>query len=63
MIDVVCFCGRSYSFTNDVGVCPKCGERVSLNRGYAVEEHKGREEPAPRLSRLAEKASPEEIAA
>jgi hypothetical protein len=30
MIDVACFCGCSFSFAGDEGVCPQCGERVSF---------------------------------
>lgn len=29
MIDVACFCGRRYSFSGGVGVCPNCGEYAS----------------------------------
>lgn len=32
MINVVCYCGRAYSFTGDVGTCPHCGEYVSFIR-------------------------------
>jgi hypothetical protein len=30
MIDVVCFCGCSYSFLGDAGACPDCGEVASM---------------------------------
>jgi hypothetical protein len=30
MIDVVCFCGCSYSFGGDEGACPQCGEIATL---------------------------------
>jgi hypothetical protein len=32
MIDVACFCGCSYSFVGNAGICPKCGERTSFAR-------------------------------
>jgi predicted amidophosphoribosyltransferase len=31
MIDVACFCGYSFSFSGDEGVCPQCGEPVSFS--------------------------------
>ena len=30
MIEVACFCGRRYSFSGDVGVCPQCDEYVTI---------------------------------
>ncbi len=30
MTDVACFCGCLYSFSGEVGVCPKCGDYASL---------------------------------
>jgi hypothetical protein len=30
MINVVCYCGCEYSFTDDMGRCPRCGEHVFL---------------------------------
>ena len=30
MTDVACFCGCLYSFSGEVGACPKCGEFASL---------------------------------
>lgn len=38
MIDVACFCGCSYSFVGDGGVCPSCGESVSFPRVSAPED-------------------------
>jgi hypothetical protein len=32
MIDVVCFCGNSYSFIGNAGACPHCGEVVTFAR-------------------------------
>lgn len=26
MVDVICFCGFSYSFSGDRAVCPNCGD-------------------------------------
>jgi hypothetical protein len=30
MIDVVCFCGHTYSFAGDEASCPRCGESLTL---------------------------------
>jgi hypothetical protein len=30
MIDVVCFCGCTYSFEGEEAACPRCGEALSL---------------------------------
>jgi hypothetical protein len=30
MIDVVCFCGCTYSFEGEEAACPRCGEGLSL---------------------------------
>lgn len=32
MTDVACFCGRGYSFSGEVGVCPQCGEQTTFSR-------------------------------
>jgi hypothetical protein len=32
MADVSCFCGCCYSFTGDIGICPQCGEHVTMTR-------------------------------
>lgn len=44
MIDVACFCGTAYSFDGDVGVCPKCGEVVSLVGAFPATERRMLEE-------------------
>ena len=44
MIDVVCFCGRYYRFTGDIGVCPSCGEYTSFARVSPEEEQQMRRE-------------------
>ena len=43
MAYVACFCGCQYSFRGDAGVCPHCGEYVSLTRPSAAEENEMRE--------------------
>jgi hypothetical protein len=43
MIDVVCFCGCSYSFVGDAGTCPRCGELVSFGRPSANEAQRAGE--------------------
>jgi hypothetical protein len=30
MINVACFCGRSYSFEGRMGACPGCGEIAAI---------------------------------
>jgi len=30
MAEVACYCGCSYSFFDDVGACPQCGEVATL---------------------------------
>jgi hypothetical protein len=62
MINVVCFCGCSYSFADDTGACPKCGEPVTLTRVSTGEVQEMREGPG-RLSRAAGDLSGHEQAA
>lgn len=38
MTDVACFCGTSYSFDGDLGVCPKCGEGVNMVSAFPAAE-------------------------
>lgn len=45
MIDVACFCGRVYSFSGDIGVCPQCGECADLAHVTPAEAHEMRREP------------------
>lgn len=44
MPDVVCFCGCYYRFTSDIGVCPRCGEYMSLARVSPEEGQQMRDE-------------------
>jgi|HubBroStandDraft_4_1064222.scaffolds.fasta_scaffold347871_2 hypothetical protein len=30
MVNVACFCGRSYSFAGQAGACPGCGEIAAI---------------------------------
>ena len=46
MTDVACFCGCVYSFHEDVGVCPRCGEYASLSRTSVEAEQQMRYELA-----------------
>ena len=44
MMNVACFCGCSYSFAGNSGVCPKCGEHLALtpsvtDEGQAMDAH------------------------
>jgi hypothetical protein len=43
-MDVACFCGCSYSFVADFGVCPACGEYVTLRRVSEAEARQMRAE-------------------
>jgi len=38
MIDVVCFCGCTYSFEGATAACPRCGEPVTLTPPAADED-------------------------
>jgi hypothetical protein len=44
MMNVVCFCGCTYSFSGDLGVCPKCGEYVTFSHVPMDEERQMRGE-------------------
>lgn len=59
MINVVCFCGCSYSFAGDTGACPECGEPVTFVRASADEIPEQREPVSPPASEPA----PHELAA
>jgi hypothetical protein len=63
MINVACFCGCSYSFTGDAGVCPQCGEAVTFT-GAPVTEAQDQRDQLGRLSkRSVHDVPPEEMAA
>jgi hypothetical protein len=59
MIDVTCFCGRSYSFTGDEGTCPECHERVSLTGRPAAEVRQMDDQLGGRTSQTDESPSQE----
>ncbi len=61
MIDVVCFCGCSYSFEGDTGACPECGEPVTFVRASADE--RGTPGERERLSPPGRDPAPHELAA
>jgi hypothetical protein len=44
MMDVACFCGWVYSVSGDLGVCPNCGDYVTLSRVAVEEERQMRRE-------------------
>jgi hypothetical protein len=44
MIEVDCFCGCVYAFSADIGVCPKCGEYVTIPRVTTAEVRQIRRE-------------------
>ena len=44
MSSVACFCGCVYSFSGDVGVCPKCGVHTTYNHVAIEEERQMRRE-------------------
>lgn len=44
MSDVVCFCGCYYRFAGDIGMCPRCGEYLSLTSVSPEEEQQMRDE-------------------
>ncbi|MFZ0089018.1 MAG: hypothetical protein WAL63_05910 [Solirubrobacteraceae bacterium] len=37
MTDVACFCGCSFSFAGEIGMCPRCGEGVTLTLAAAAD--------------------------
>jgi hypothetical protein len=63
MIDVVCFCGSSYSFVGDAGACPQCGEHVSFARRPTPEAHTTRDELGQLLKLTEDQMPPDEMAA
>jgi hypothetical protein len=63
MINVVCFCGRSYSFEGELSSCPQCGELVSFTRGAEVEAEGTQGRFDRLLTKLAIDLPPEEMAA
>jgi hypothetical protein len=44
MIEVDCFCGCVYAFSDDIGVCPRCGEHVMIPRVRTAEMRQMRRE-------------------
>lgn len=62
MIDVVCFCGCTYSFHGDTGACPTCGETVTFRRASCDERDETSEEQG-RLSPVAGELASNELAA
>jgi hypothetical protein len=63
MIDVVCFCGNSYSFTGDAGACPQCGEVVTFERAGADGAREEDAHTAEPSRRAIQDERPEDIAA
>jgi hypothetical protein len=53
MIDVICFCGCSYSFAGDAGSCPDCGELVSIPTSGSS-DHAAHDRTQPLLIDVAE---------
>jgi predicted ATP-dependent serine protease len=43
-MDVACFCGCRFSSARDLGMCPDCGEYVTLSRVSDTEESQMRAE-------------------
>jgi hypothetical protein len=43
-MDVACFCGCRFSCAGDLGMCPGCGEYVSLSHVSDAEEKQMRTE-------------------
>jgi predicted ATP-dependent serine protease len=43
-MDVACFCGCRFSSAHDLGMCPDCGEYVTLSRVSDTEESQMRAE-------------------
>ncbi|HTP18930.1 MAG TPA: hypothetical protein VMJ65_04960 [Solirubrobacteraceae bacterium] len=46
MTNVACFCGCSFSFEGEIGMCPRCGEYTSFTTVTPEEEQRMREELA-----------------
>ncbi len=63
MIDVVCFCGCSYSFVGDAGACPRCGEDLILSTTFGDDAHGAGDESKLPSRPLIETAAAEELAA
>jgi hypothetical protein len=63
MINVVCYCGCTYSFAGDVGSCPKCGEHVSFTRGSDAGPQDTGETIAKIAAHVSGGSPPEELAA
>jgi hypothetical protein len=61
MINVVCFCGCTYSFAGDVGTCPQCGEHLSFARGLDAQDRQ--ETIAMIVARASSGSTPEDLAA
>jgi hypothetical protein len=63
MIDVVCFCGRLYSFADDEGACPECAELVTVPGRSAAEAQEIGEQLRELMTQSAEDSPPQEMAA
>jgi hypothetical protein len=63
MIDVICFCGNSYSFVGDAGACPQCGEPVTFKSAGTQHARGGGEPAAERTSGTIRDERPEDMAA
>jgi hypothetical protein len=63
MIDVVCFCGNSYSFIGNGGACPRCGELVTMPSASADQTRRLSEPFGHRPRHAGEDERPEERAA
>ena len=63
MINVVCYCGCAYSFADDVGSCPQCGEQVFFTRGPDAEATDTKETIAKIVAKVSGGLPPEDLAA
>jgi hypothetical protein len=63
MIDVVCFCGNSYSFIGDAGACPHCGERATFTRAASNQAGARSGEVEDVASRVLDEEHSEDMAA
>jgi hypothetical protein len=52
MPHVACFCGQRFSFSGELGACPRCGECVAVGRVSAEEERQMRNEMERLLASL-----------
>ncbi len=63
MINVVCFCGFAYSFADDAGACPQCGEQVSFTHASNTDPQEVGDRLDYVLNQSAKDSPPEELAA